>query len=229
MPRLPFSATAISVAAHAAVAVLVLWRGTVWAASSRTEDKDRPAMSWIALPPITSRQAETPPRLAPSVTARTVAPRRVEPVKLDGPRRVAATVLATPLPMPLSDPAVADDRVSGDSGLGSSCGDVREVSAASGADAGPGSGGNADDIFGPTSVLVPATTARAAPDDKGAHDVQFWIRADGRVARIAVSPPIRDSDYRRRVKEAMSSFVFGPVRTPDGHPIDYVYSCVVYL
>jgi hypothetical protein len=43
-----------------------------------------------------------------------------------------------------------------------------------------------------------------------------------------VSPPIRDLEYRRRFIEAMSTFVFGQVKTPDGRTIDYVYNCVVY-
>ena len=93
---------------------------------------------------------------------------------------------------------------------------------------GPSCGGGSEVVFGPAPLLVPTTPAEAPSDDRRAHEVQFWIRADGRVARIVVNPPIRDREYRRRFSEVMNTFVFGPVKSPDGRPSDYVYDCVVY-
>ncbi len=66
------------------------------------------------------------------------------------------------------------------------------------------------------------------PEERKKHEVRFWIRADGRVTRIEVSPPIRDSGYRRVFMETMWNFVFSPAKTRDGRPIDYVYGIVVY-
>jgi hypothetical protein len=100
-----------------------------------------------------------------------------------------------------------DEPVSSDLGNGS-CGEPREVSTSL----------DAED----------RATEPTPPDDERAHDVQFWVRADGRVARIAVSPPIRDAGFRRQFMKAMRTFVFGPVQTPDGRSIDYIYRCVVY-
>jgi hypothetical protein len=97
---------------------------------------------------------------------------------------------------------------SGDPGTGPSCGAVTQVRASTDTDPGP--------------------DAAPPPDDQREHNVQFWIRSDGRVTKIAVSPPIRDANYRRQFRKAMSTFVFGPVKTADGRPINYVYSCVVY-
>lgn len=214
------SAAALSVVVHAAVAALVLWRGAVWFES---RGGDRPEVSWVALPPIPSPQAETPPTPPPRVTVPTVAPPRIERVNFATSPRVIATPLPVPLPAvpgPLPGPVGIDEG-------GRNCGAGSEVGASPVADAGPSSGDSAD-IFGPTPPLMPTAPAKAPTDDRRTHHVQFWIRADGRVTRIAVRPPIRDSDYRRRFREAMSTFVFGPVKTPDGRPIDYVYNCVVY-
>lgn len=229
------SAAALSVVAHVAIAS-VLWGGTGLFENRRSGGGEGRPSIWVALPEINSQQAEKSPTPIPTVTVPTVAPPPLDRVKLDVPPSVVATALPISLrvslpgqlPGPLPDPVGIDEGVSGDSGEGRSCGAAREVSASPGADAGPGSDGSARDIFGPSPLLAPTTPAEAPPDDKLTHDVQFWIRADGRVARITVSPPIRDSDYRRRFREAMSTFVFGPVKTPDGRPIDYVYNCVVY-
>src|SRR5437773_1694210 len=121
---------------------------------------------------------------------------------------------------PCSQTAVAGAAVRAVAGTGSETG--------SGADAGPGSGGGASDMFGPTPLLVPNVPPGAPPEERRKHEVRFWIRADGRVTRIEVSPPIRDSGYRRVFMETMWNFVFSPAKTRDGRPLDYVYSIDVY-
>ena len=75
---------------------------------------------------------------------------------------------------------------------------------------------------------MPNVPAGAPPADKIKHEVRFWIRADGHVTRIDVSPPIKDGGYRRVFMETMRNFRFGPAKTHEGRPIDYVYSIVVY-
>lgn len=235
------SAAALSAVVHAAVALLVLWRGALWfesgvgdgALRSGGKGPDRPAISWVALPAITSLQAETP-ATQPRVTVPTVIPPRIERVSLASPPRVMLTMLPT-LTAPVSTEEVLSTGPTSTSVSGSgpdSAGGRETRRGPGGAATGPGSGGTASDIFagdifGPTPLLVPISPAGAPPGDKRTHDVQFWIRADGRVTRIAVNPPIRDSGYRRRFMEVMSNLVFGPVKTRDGRSIDYVYSIVV--
>jgi hypothetical protein len=215
----------------------MLWRGAVWFESSSGGGRDRrggmsggdrPVISWVALPQITSLQAETAPPTPPRVVVPTVAPPRIEPVKLELPPRILAAVLPMPLPTP---PMGVDEGTYGDPAPGS--GPDSSGTGGGPRDTGPGSGGGAGDIFagdifGPTPLLVARPPAGAPPDDKRKHDVQFWVRADGRVTKIAVNPPIKNSGYRRRFMEAMSDLVFGPVKTRDGRPIDYVYSIAVY-
>lgn len=213
------SPAALSVGMHAAIAILLLWRGAV-VFENREEKHNwrRSAMSWVVLP-------ENPPTR--TVTVPTIVPHVHDLVKRDdvlppvlftalpisrlSPLRAS---LPVPLPPPLPSPAGIDDGVSGGSGKGPSCGGSMEVVASPGADAEPASDDSVGDRF--------------EADDQREHFVQFWIRVDGRVTKIAVSPSIRDSNYRRRFMEALSTFVFGRVTLPDGRPIDYVYSCMVY-
>jgi len=217
------SAAALSLVAHVAIAIVGVWGGAGLIEGMGSASERRPAIDWVALPapPLDPLKLSVRPRVVTTAL----------PVPL--PRSIRAS-LPTPLASPLRSlpglpaPVVLEERTSGDSGKGLSCGAVTKVRASRGADSGPESDSSARDVFKPTPLHVATTTAGAPPDDQREHDVQFWIRADGRVTKIAVSPPIRDSDYRRRFREAVSTFVFGPVQTPDGRPIGYVYRCVVY-
>ena len=222
------SAAALSFLAHAAVATLVLWRGAVWFESrgGGGRDWDRVAVSWVVVPPIAPPHAEPSPKPPPRVTGPTVAPPHADRVNLPWPPRVVTTVPPTALrpsqPDPLPGPIGIDE------GQGPSCGGGSKVDTSPSTADGPGD--SARDILERPPLLLPMTAAEGPlpPDDQRTHDVQFWIRADGSVTRIVVSPPIRDPEYRRRFTAAMGTFVFGPVQTPDGRAIDYVYNCVVY-
>lgn len=209
------SAAALSVGVHAAIAALLLWRGAVWFENSAwRDDRGHPALSWVVLP-----DAAAP---TPHHSVATGAPASHQPVKRDLPAPIAATALPiwptgplhpslrVPLPHVLLSPISMGDEVSDGSGKGASC------------------GGDAEVVVSPEPPVLPTATAEAPQDDTREHFVQFWIRADGRVAKIAVSPPISDSRYRRRFMAALDTFVFGGVKTPDGRAIDYVYSCIVY-
>ncbi len=223
-------AAAVSFLAHLAIAMLVLWRGAALfegGGGGGTGPRGggggggRPAVSWFTLPTLSSPQAEALPP-APAVTVPTVSAPVTEPVKIDLP----------PPPITIAPPAAVgtgDGTTGGPgNGPGSRGGTGTGTGTGTGVDAGPGSGGDASDIFGPTPLLVPNVPAGAPPEEKRKHEVRFWIRADGRVTRIEVSPPIRDSGYRRLFMETMKNFVFSPAKTRDGRPIDYVYSIVVY-
>ena len=222
-------AAALSFLAHLAIAILLLWRGAALfegGGGGGTGPRGggggggRPAVSWFALPTPSSARAETRPQ-APAVTVPTLAPPVTEPVKLELP----------PPTFSITRPAAVgtgDGTVGGPGqGPGTGGGTGTGTGTGTGADAGPGTGGGASDIFGPTPLLVPNIPAGAPPGEKGKHEVRFWIRADGRVTRIEVSPPIRDSGYRRAFMETMWNFVFSPAKSRDGRPIDYVYSIVV--
>jgi hypothetical protein len=220
--------------AHLAIASVVVWGGAGLIEQQRAWGAEGPpAITWVPLPKIDSPQAETLATPIPTVTVPTVAPPPLEPLKLDEPPVIAIALsvsIRASLPAPMADPLPVslpglpgpvnvEEGVSGDPGRGPSCGAVTQVRASAGPDAAPESGESARDTFGPTGE---------PPDDQREHTVQFWIRSDGRVTKIAVTPPISDANYRRRFRKAVSTFVFGPVKTPDGRPISYVYSCVVY-
>lgn len=49
--------------------------------------------------------------------------------------------------------------------------------------------------------------------------VTFWVAADGRVERIAVTPDIPDRGFARRFEESMRNYRFRPARSPAGLPI----------
>jgi len=225
-------AAALSFAVHIAIALLVLWRGAALFASGGGGGAGprgggggggRPEVSWFALPTAPASQAEAvaPPQ-APIVTVPTAAAPVFEPVKLNLP---PPTVALTP-----PEAVGTGDGTTGGPGQGPGTGGGTGTGTGmgTGADAGPGSGGSAGDIFGPTPLLVLNVPAGAPPEEKGKHEVRFWIRADGRVTRIQVNPPIRDSGYRRVFMATMRDYVFSPAKTRDGRPIDYEYSIIVY-
>ncbi|HEY7194569.1 MAG TPA: hypothetical protein VH439_12590 [Gemmatimonadales bacterium] len=228
------AAAALSFAVHVTIAILVLWRGAVLFEGGGGGGSGprgggggggRPALSWVALPIPELAHAEavhpTPP--PPAVTVPTVAAPLTEPVKIEVPH--SPPVLATTPPVVVG---TGDGTTGGPgAGPGSGGGTGTGTGTGAGSDVGPGSGGKAGDIFGPTPLLMPLTPAGAPPEDKRRHEVRFFVRADGHVARIDVIPPIKDSRYRRMFMEAMQGYEFSPAKTRDGHPIDYVYSIVV--
>lgn len=225
-------AAALSFAVHVAIALLVLWRGAALfeggsggGAGPRGGGGGggRPAVSWFALPAPPASQAEAvAPQQAPVVTVPTAAPPVVEPVKLDLP---PPTVAITP-------PAAVGtgDGTTGGPGQGPGTGGGTGTGTGTGtgSDAGPGSGGNASDIFAATprwAIMAPPGAPREA---RGRHEVRFWITADGRVTKIEVTPPLKDSGYRREFTERMMGYLFNPATTREGRRIASTASLVVY-
>ena len=215
-------AAAVSFLAHVAIAILVLWRGAALfegGGGGGTGPRGggggggRPAVSWLALPTPTSAQMETAPH-APAVTVPTVAAPVTEPVKIDVP---PPTLVMTP-------PAA----VGTGEGPGSGGGTGTGTGTGTGANAGPGSGGRASDIFAATprwAIMAPPGAPREA---RGRHEVRFWVTADGRVTKIEVTPPIKDSGYRREFTERMMGYLFNPATTRDGRHVDFIASLTVY-
>ena len=223
-------AAALSFIVHVTIAVLVLWRGAALFENGGGGGSGprgggggggRPAVSYFALPTTPAAQAhETRP--APAVTVPTVAPPVAEPVKLDVPPPTIA--LTPPVAVGTGDGTTGGPGQGPGSGGGTGTG----TGTGTGADAGPGSGGSASDIFAATprwAIMAPPGAPREA---RGRHEVRFWVTADGRVTRVEVTPPIKDSGYRREFTERMMGYLFNPATTRDGRRIDYVASLVVY-
>lgn len=224
-------ATVLSFLVHVTIAGLVLWRGAALfenGGGGGTGPRGggggggRPAVSWVALPIPAAPRAEAVPTAPPAVTVPTVAAPLTEPVKIELP---PPTIVTTP-------PAVVGtgDGTTGSPGQGpgSGGGVGTGTGTGTGSDAGPGSGGSASDIFAATPRWAIMAPPGAPRDARGRHEVRFWVTADGRVTRVEVNPPIRDSGYRREFTERMMGYLFNPATTRDGRHVDYVASLVVY-
>jgi len=216
---------ALSVIVHVTIGLLVWWSGAKLVenrVSSSTVPRGgpgasgRPAMTWFALPnlapPQAERPAQPPPPPPPTSTVATVARLFTERVKLTPgkPGGPSLAMAATPRALVGTE------------------GDPSTLHETSGADGDRGTGEANSDVFGPTPLPVTTIPAGAPPGDQRRYEVRFWVRSDGRVTKIEVMPPIRDSDYRRRFMDSMSNIVFVPAKTRDGRPIDYVYGIIVY-
>jgi len=224
-------AAALSFLVHVAIAILVLWRGAALFASGGGGPGGgprgggggggRPPVSWLALPTPSAAPAGTVPQ-APAVTVPTVAASVVEPVQIDLP---PPTVAITP-PVAV---ATGDATTGGPGqGPGSGGGKGTGTGTGTGADAGPGSGGDASDIFAATPRWAIMAPPGAPHEARGRHDVRFWVTADGRVTRVEVTPPIKDSGYRREFTDRMMGYLFNPATTRDGRHVEYIASLVVY-
>jgi hypothetical protein len=223
-------AAALSFLVHVVIAILVLWRGAVLfegGGGGGTGPRGggggggRPAVSWFTLPATSAAQPDAVPQ-APAVTVPTVAAPLTEPVKIDLPLPTVA--IAPPAPVGTGDGSAGGPGQGPGSGGGTGTG----TGPGTGADAGPGSGGNASDIFAATprwAIMAPPDAPR---DARGRHEVRFWVTADGRVVRVEVTPPIKDSGYRREFTERMMGYLFNPATTRDGRHVDYVTTLVVY-
>jgi hypothetical protein len=226
-------AAALSFVAHVVIAILVLWRGAVLFVPGGGGGGSgprgggggggRPAVSWFALPaPSTPRAQDIPP--APAVTVPTLAVPTPEVVKID----VTPAITAAP-PVPAAPIGTGHGTTGGPGqGPGSGGGQGTGTGTGVGADSGSGSGGNASDIF-PASPRWAVLPPRGAPREARGrrYEVRFWVTAEGKVTRVEVTPPIKDSDYRREFTERMMGYLFNPATTRDGRRVDYIASATV--
>lgn len=232
-PRRQGPAALLSLLAHFGIAVAVLWRGAALldgggggAGPRGGGGGGQPAISWFALPAPSSPQAlDVPP--APAVSVPQVA------LPLPQVERIDVTPVVVPLPPPsaatAAAPVAAGDGTTGGAGAGpgSGGGQGSGTGTGRGTDAGPGSGGEAGYISAATprwSLLPPPGAPR---QDRGQHEVRFWVTAAGQVTRVEVRPPIRDASYRREFMQKMMGFVFDPARTRDGRPVESIASVTI--
>ena len=213
-----------------AIALLVLWRGAALfegGGGGGTGPRGggggggRPAVSWLALPTPSSAQTETAPR-APAVTVPTVAAPLTEPVKLDLPPPTVA--IAPPAAVGTGEGTMGGPGQGPGTGGGKGTG----TGTGAGSDSGAGSGGKASDIFAATPRWAIMAPPGAPRDARGRHEVHFWVTADGRVTKIEVTPPIKDSGYRREFTERMMGYLFNPATTRDGRHVEFIASLTVY-
>ncbi len=91
--------------------------------------------------------------------------------------------------------------------------------AGTGAGSGGGPGGGAE-VFPPQArfSILPPLPKPASVRGKSFR-VRFWVSVTGRVTRVDVSPPIPDTEYRKRFVELMYEYTFTPAMRPDGTPV----------
>lgn len=221
-------AAAFSFLAHLTIAILVLWRGAALFEGGNGPGAGppgggggggRPAVSWFALPPVSTPQVhDIPP--APAVSVPTVAVPVPERVKIDVP--TPSVVVPPPTP-PAAIGTGAGTSGGPGQGPGTGGGKGTGTGTGVGADSGSGSGGGRGDIF-PASprwtIFPPPGAPREARGRR--YEVRFWVTAEGRVTRVEVTPPIKDAGYRREFTERMMGYLFNPATTRDGRHVDFV-------
>ena len=210
-------AAALSLLAHATIAVLVLWRGAalLQGGGGGTGPRGggggggRTAVTWFTIPAASAAQALDVPA-PPAVTVPTVA--LPDPVKIDVPLAAIAP------PQTVVAAGTGDGTTGGPGqGPGSGGGQGAGTGPGRGNDVGPGSGGDASYI--PADVrglIVPPDCAR------GEYLVRFWVEADGRVSHVEVTPPPKDGACHREVLTQMRAYKFRPA-TRDGQRVASIY------
>ena len=108
----------------------------------------------------------------------------------------------------------------GGQGPGTGGGIGSGVGPGTGSAEGPGTGGGGGDNFAatPLGIILPARCLR------GRTDARFWVAADGRVTRVEMDPPPRESGCRREMTERLMGYRFRPATTRDGQPMASIFS-----
>ena len=235
-PRRQGPAALLSLLGHLGIAVAVLWRGAAMlegGGGGGTGPRGggggggRPAISWFALPaPSTPQAREVPAAATVSVPQVALPTPQLEPIEVAVEPIPAPPLSPTTAPAP---PGTGDGTTGGPgTGPGTGGGQGTGTGTGTGSDVGPGSGGEAGYIF-PASprwtIFPPPGAPREARGRR--YEVRFWVTAEGRVTRVEVTPPIKDSGYRREFTERMMGYLFNPATTRDGRRIAYVASVTV--
>lgn len=169
-------------------------------------------VAYITLPSIS--EPETPP--TPKV------PRPVPPPKLVETPAPEPELPEPVAPQPADTVAPPQEQAGG---TAPGAGGQRGAGGSPGQGAGTGAGGETGDGPGGEGgkVRPPEPRDMAFPFDTPPKElrgvslnVTFWVRADGKVERYAVEPPIKDRDYAKKFDEVMRAFRFTPARAPDG-------------
>ncbi len=89
---------------------------------------------------------------------------------------------------------------------------------------GDGTGGDNGDARAPEprTVIYPFETP---PDDvRGVElTLHFWVDRRGRVTKVEITPRIKDSDFRNKLVDRLTAWVFYPARTVNGSPVEGEY------
>ncbi|HUL03736.1 MAG TPA: energy transducer TonB [Gemmatimonadales bacterium] len=100
---------------------------------------------------------------------------------------------------------------------GTGAGQGPGTGAGAGSGPGTGTGGGGDYICAsPRTMLVPPLANVPGSVAGRTYRIRFWVRADGRVTRVEIDPPIADEAYRREFLERMQAYLFTPPRAGDG-------------
>ncbi len=212
-------AAALSLAAHGAIAVLVLWRGAALLEGGGGGNGPRgggggggrPVVRWFTLPVGAAPQALDVPA-PPAVTVPTIAP--PDPVQIDVPPLEAIVP-----PPPAMAPAGSGSGTTGGPGQGPGSGGGQGTGTGPGRgnDVGPGSGGEAGYIPADPRGMSVIFCGR------GKVVLRFWVEANARVSRVEVDPPPKDAGCHRDMLAQMRAFKFKPAMTPDGRPVASVF------
>ena len=100
-------------------------------------------------------------------------------------------------------------------------GGVGGAGGGTGADLGPGMGGEGGYIFvaSPRTAILPPLAKVPGSVAGRTYRVRFWVAADGRVTRVEVDPPITDANYSREFQQRMMAYQFYPAHTRDGRNV----------
>jgi hypothetical protein len=203
-------AAVLSLVAHGAIALAVLWRGAAWLVGGSgesglpggSEGGGRPAVSWFTLPTPSAPQIYDVPAAPVTPVAVLALP---DPVHIDLPQLRPAAPVTT-------------DAGTGGPGPGTG-GQGTGTGTGSGVDSGSGSGGEGSYILPAEAngVIVPPACAR------GEFTIRFWVEVDGRVSRLEIDPLPRDAGCRRQMIETLKAYRFRPARTRDGRAVASIY------
>lgn len=206
----------LAIVVHVVVIVAVLWersaylRDTIGGPGPRGGGGDGGTTVRYVTLPQAAAPAATPPAAPPVVP--TPEPLKLPEVKpLEIPR-----IAIVPQTVTLAGPVVGTGGQSAGSGGGSGGG----VGPGTGSSTGPGTGGDGGYISraDPKSVLLPPDCAT-----RERFVARFWIDEAGRVSRVEVDPPPKESDCRRELLAKLRGYSFRAAMAADGRPVASVY------
>ena len=212
-------AAALSLLAHVAIAVIVLWRGAalLQGGGGGTGPRGggggggRPVVTWFTIPAASAAQALDVPA-PPAVTVPTVA--LPDPARIDVPPLEA---IVAPPPATAATGTGTGTTGGPGQGPGSGGGQGAGTGPGRGNDVGPGSGGEAGYILADPGYVSMMFCSH------GQFALRFWVEASGRVSRVEVNPPPKDPGCHREMLAQMKTFKFRPAKTPDGRPVASVF------
>jgi len=175
-------------------------------------------------PRVSASAAETPAPVPPPPAATQVPePAVVEPE----PEPVQTQVPPDSLAEAAGDTAVGGSPGQGGTGTGGGRGSGTGTGEGSGIGPGRGGGTGGGDAGGNARGSAPVPRQLILPPFDYPADlrgttiaVTFWVRANGRVARVALEPEIGDRGFAKRFREVMMAYRFRPARSPSGEAIE---------